>query len=157
MGPDASTAFLMIKPCAVEDRHIGDIVSALERAGFSIAGIASRRLTAPEASLLYDVHEGKPFFAPLVDFITSGMTVGLLLSGPGIPALRELIGATDPAEAKPGTIRALYGRSLRENAVHASDSIERIEHEARFYFEDCPRTLTTDVLKDAGGADREGR
>ena len=130
-------------------------MAAVERAGFSIAGIASRRLTADEAGLLYDVHNGKPFFGPLIDFITSGMTVGLLLSGPGIPVLRELIGATNPAEAEPGTVRALYGRSLRENAVHASDSSERIEHEARFYFEDCPRTVTTDVLKDAGGGDRE--
>jgi nucleoside-diphosphate kinase len=145
----------MIKPCAVEDGHIGEIVAALERAGFSILGIASRRLTREEAGRLYDVHEGKPFFEPLMDFITSGMTVGLLLDGPGIPALRELIGATDPAEAEPGTIRALYGRTLRENAVHASDSTERIEHEARFYFEDCPRTLTANVLRDVGGADRE--
>jgi nucleoside-diphosphate kinase len=157
MLPDASTAFLVIKPCAVADGHIGDIVAALERAGFSIAGIASRRLTAAEASLLYDVHQGKPFFAPLIEFITSGMTVGLLLSGPGISALRTLIGATDPAEAAPGTIRAMYGRSLRENAVHASDSAERIEHESRFYFEDCPRTLIAGVLKDTGGADREDR
>ncbi|MFH1690330.1 MAG: nucleoside-diphosphate kinase [Candidatus Eisenbacteria bacterium] len=157
MSPDASIAFLMIKPCAVADGHIGDIVAALECAGFSVAGIASRKLTAAEASLLYDVHEGKPFFGPLVDFITSGMTVGLLLSGPGIPALRKLIGATDPSKAEPGTIRALYGRSLRENAVHASDSNERIEHEARCYFEDCPRTLTADVLQDVGGADREDR
>jgi nucleoside-diphosphate kinase len=155
VNPDASIAFLMIKPCAVSDGHIGDIVAAVERAGFSVVGIASRRLTADEAGLLYDVHEDKPFFGPLVDFITSGMTVGLLLSGPGIPALRKLIGATDPALAEPGTVRALYGRSLRENAVHASDSSERIAYEARFYFEDCPRTLTADVLRDAGGADRE--
>lgn len=155
MSNDGELAFLMIKPCAVSDGHIGDVVAALERAGHSIVGVASRRLTAAEAAKLYDVHEGKPFFGPLVDFITSGMTVGLLLSGPGIAALRELVGATDPADAGPGTIRALYGRSLRENAVHASDSTERIEYEARFYFEDCPRTLTADVLKDAGGADRE--
>ena len=155
MPPDASTAFLMIKPCAVSDGHIGDIVAVLERADFSIVGIASRRLTTDEAGLLYDVHKDKPFFGPLIDFITSGMTVGLLLSGPGVAALRKLIGATDPAEAAPGTVRALYGRNLRENAVHASDSTERIEYEARFYFEDCPRTLTADVLKNAGGGNRE--
>ena len=156
MNPDAPIAFLMIKPCAVSDGHIGDIVASLERADFSIVGIASRRLTPDEASRLYDVHQGKPFFHPLIDFITSGMTVGLLLSGPGIPALRALIGATDPALAEPGTVRALYGRNLRENAVHASDSAERIKHEARFYFEDCPRTLAADFLRDAGGGEREG-
>ena len=155
MNPDSPIAFLMIKPCAVSDGHIGDIVAAVERAGFSIEGIASRRLTTDEAGRLYDVHRDKHFFGPLIDFITSGMTIGLLLSGPGIPALRELIGATDPADAEPGTVRALYGRSLRENAVHASDSTERIEHEACFYFEDCPRTLTSDVLKDVGGGGRE--
>jgi len=141
MPRNDSVAFLMIKPCAVEDGHVGDIISALERGGYQILGIASRRLTVDEARRLYDVHEGKPFFEPLVDFITSGMTVGLLLRGPGIAALRELVGATDPAEAAAGTIRALYGRSVRENSVHASDSPERIAHESSFFFDDCPRTV----------------
>ena len=144
MKAESSVAFLMIKPCAVEDGHIGEIIAALERSDFTIVGVASRRLTTDEAKGLYDVHEGKPFFESLIEFITSGMTIGLLLTGAGIPALRKLIGATDPAEAEPGTIRALYGRSLRENSVHASDSPDRITHETRFYFDDCPRTLTTD-------------
>lgn len=144
MKAESSIAFLVIKPCAVEDGHIGEIIAALERSGFTIVGMASRRLTPDEAGSLYDVHAGKPFFEPLIEFITSGMTIGLLLKGAGIPALRELIGATNPADAAPGTIRALYGRSLRENSVHASDSPDRIRHESRFYFDDCPRTLTMD-------------
>ncbi len=144
MKVESSIAFLVIKPCAVEDGHIGEIIAALERSDFTIVGMASRRLTADEARSLYDVHEGKQFFEPLIEFITSGMTVGLLLTGAGIPALRKLIGATDPSEAEPGTIRALYGRSLRENSVHASDSLDRIKHESGFYFDDCPRTLTMD-------------
>lgn len=135
--------FLMIKPCAVSDGHIGDIIAALEGSGFAVVGMAARRLTREEAGRLYDVHRGKPFFEPLVDFITSGMTVGLLLSGPGIPELRGLIGATDPAEAAEGTVRARYGRNLRENSVHASDSPERVVYESAFYFGDCPRAATT--------------
>jgi nucleoside-diphosphate kinase len=146
MARDGSVTFLMIKPNAVEDGHIGDIIGALEKGGFAVLGIASRRLTADEARRLYDVHEGREFFEPLVRFITSGMSVGLLLEGPDIAHLREFIGATDPAAARVGSIRALYGRSLRENAVHASDSQDRLKHEASFYFGDCPRTLMADVL-----------
>ena len=153
MGADRRT-FLIIKPCAVSDGHVGDIISALERAGFGIVGIASRRLTKDEAAGLYDVHRGKEFFEPLVKFITSGMTVGIMMRGPGIERLRELVGSTDPAAAREGTIRAQYGRTMRENAVHASDSDERIDHESSFYFGDCPRTLTSASV---GQADLEGR
>jgi nucleoside-diphosphate kinase len=135
------TTFLIIKPCAVSEGHVGDIISRLESEGFTIAGMASRRLTEEEAAGLYDVHVGKDFFQPLVKFITSGMTVGIMLRGPDIPALRKLVGATDPEAAAPGTIRALYGRTTRENAVHASDSPERIEHESSLYFRDCPRAM----------------
>jgi nucleoside-diphosphate kinase len=136
------SSFLIIKPCAIEDGHIGDILSSLEGAGFRIVGMASRRLTVEEARGLYDVHEGKEFFEPLVRFITSGMTIGVMMSGPDIQALRALIGTTDPATARAGTIRARFGRTLRENAVHASDSAERIAHESSFYFGDCARALT---------------
>jgi len=155
MPDDRSVTFLMIKPNAVEDGHVGDIIAELERGGFEIAGIASRLLTEDEARRLYDVHEGREFFEPLIKFITSGMVVGMLLLGPGIDELRAFIGKTDPAEARAGSIRALYGRSLRENAVHASDSRERLEYEARFFFGDCPRTLTADVFGERGDADRE--
>jgi nucleoside-diphosphate kinase len=141
VGADTAVTFLMIKPCAVSDGHVGDIISALERRGFTILGMASRRMTPEEATDFYDVHARKTFFEPLVEFMTSGMTVGLLLEGPGVSALREMVGATDPAEAGEGTIRALYGRNLRENAVHASDSPERMEHESSVYFGDCPRAL----------------
>ena len=155
MADDRSVTFLMIKPNAVEDGHVGDIIAALERGGFEMIGVASRRLTDDEARRLYDVHEGREFFEPLVEFITSGMVVGLLMRGPGIEELRTFIGKTNPAEAQAGSIRALYGRSLRENAVHASDSWPRLEHEARFFFGDCPRTLTEDVFGECGDVDRE--
>jgi len=155
MAADRNVTFLMIKPNAVEDGHIGDIIAALERGGFEIIGAASRRLSDGEARRLYDVHEGKEFYEPLVTFVTSGMVVGLLMLGPGIEELRAFIGKTDPAEAREGSIRALYGRSLRENAVHASDSWERLEHEAKFFFGDCPRTLTQDVFGECEDVDRE--
>ena len=122
----------------------GEIVAAVERAGFKIVGVASRTLTADEAERFYDVHVGKPFFQGLVDLVTSGMSVGLLLEAsekmPDVVAeLRGSVGATDPEEAEPGTLRAKYGKSLRENAVHASDSPERVVAESSFYFGDCPR------------------
>jgi nucleoside-diphosphate kinase len=155
MADDRSVTFLMIKPNAVEDGHVGDIIAALEHGGFEIVGIASRLLTDGEARRLYDVHEGRDFFEPLVEFMTSGMVVGLLMLGPGIDELRAFIGRTDPAEAREGSIRALYGRSLRENAVHASDRMDRLDYEAGFFFGDCPRTLTADVLRRRGDTGQE--
>jgi nucleoside-diphosphate kinase len=138
------TTFLIVKPRALAEGHVGGIVTELERAGFEILGVASRRLTRDEAAGLYGVHEGKPFFEGLVEFMTSGLSVGLVLRAPGAVALlREVVGATDPGEAAPGTIRALYGTSVRENAVHAADSPDRVEFESSFYFGDCARTLDT--------------
>ncbi|MCK4513555.1 nucleoside-diphosphate kinase [bacterium] len=134
--------FLMVKPRAVRDGLTGDILAELERGGFRIVGIASRKLTVEEAHVFYDVHVGKPFFETLVEFITSGMTVGVMLESPdAVTALRAFIGATDPAKATPDSIRGKYGKSMTENAVHASDAPLRVEHESAFHFGDCPRTL----------------
>ncbi len=134
--------FLMVKPRAVSEGLTGPILAELEKGGFRIVGLASRRLTSDEAHIFYDVHVGKPFFDTLIEFITSGMTVGVLLEAPdAVPALRAFIGATDPEKAEQGTIRATYGRSLTQNAVHASDSPERVTHESAIHFGDCPRTI----------------
>ena len=134
--------FLMVKPRAVAEGLVGEIVTVIERAGFEIVGVASRRLTRAEAARFYGVHQGKPFFEGLVAHVTSGLTVGLMLEAPdAVAALRRIVGATDPAEALPGTIRALFGRSVRENAVHASDSPESVAVESELFFGDCPRTL----------------
>lgn len=136
--------FLMIKPSAVEAGQVGGIIDAVERAGFGILGIASRRLTRAEAEVFYDVHAGKDFFEPLVSYVTSGMTVGLMLEATdAVAQLRKTVGATDPAAAAPGTIRAAFGESLQRNAVHASDSPERVEYESAVYFGDCRRTITS--------------
>ncbi len=136
------TTFLMIKPRAVADGLVGEIIAALEDGGFAIAGVASRRLTVEEASGLYEAHVGKPFFGALVEFMTSGVSIGILLHAPdAIAALRRLVGATKPSEAEPGTIRARFGKDLQQNAVHACDSAERVERESGFYFGDCPRAV----------------
>jgi len=134
--------FLMIKPRAVAEGLTGEIVAAIERAGFVIVGVASRRLNADEAERFYDVHREKPFYERLVAFVSSGPTVGIMLeAADAVPALRKVVGATDPAEAAPGTIRAAYGKSITENAVHASDSPENVVFESAFFFDDCPRAV----------------
>jgi len=134
--------FLMVKPRAVREAKAGLILSAVEEAGFRIVGLASRRLNREEAGRFYDVHVGKPFFDALVEFITSGMTIGVMLErDDAVPKLREIVGATDPAKAVAGTIRARFGSSLTENAVHASDSPERVEYESSVFFGDCGRAI----------------
>ena len=136
------TTFLMVKPRAVADGLVGEIIAALEDGGFAIAGVVSRRLTVEEASGLYEAHVGKPFFEALVEFMTSGVSIGILLNAPdALAALRRLVGATKPSEAEPGTIRARFGKDLQQNAVHACDSPERVERESGFYFGDCPRAV----------------
>lgn len=125
----------MIKPSAVAQGLVGEILSAVERAGFRVVTVASRTLTPDEARGIYDIHAGKPFFEPHIHFVTSGVSMGVILEAPdAVLRLRAIVGATDPAEAHPGTIRASYGKSIRENAVHAADSPERFVHESAIYF-----------------------
>lgn len=127
----------MIKPDAVRGRKIGAILSEIEKAGFEIVTLRMVRLTPGEARKFYAVHEGKPFLSDLVAFMSSGAAVPCRLRRQNaILGLRELIGATDPKEAKAGTIRALYAESKQDNAVHASDSPVSAESEIRFFFGD---------------------
>jgi nucleoside-diphosphate kinase len=135
--------FLMIKPRAVAEHLVGGIVTAIEEAGFEIIGLVSRRLRRDEAAILYEAHVGKPFYEPLVAYMTEGPVIGLVLAAPdAIAAARKLVGATDPEKAEPGTIRALYGKTVQMNAVHACDSSERFERESGIFFGDCPRAVT---------------
>ena len=125
----------MIKPDAVRGRKIGAILAEVERAGFEIASMRMARLTPADARRFYAVHEGKPFLDDLVTFMSSGPAVPCRLRRPdAIRALRELIGATDPKEAKQGTIRALHAESKQNNAVHASDSPDSARTEIQFFF-----------------------
>lgn len=126
----------MIKPDAVRARKIGLILAEVEKAGFEILGMRMVRLTPERARKFYAVHEGKPFLNDLVAFMSSGPAVPCRLKrANAIAGLRELIGATDPKEAKPGTIRELYAESKQNNAVHASDSPESAAVEIPFFFD----------------------
>ena len=125
---------MIIKPDATAKRAIGDIISMVEDK-FEIVGIIMKKFTVEEAREFYAVHKGKPFYDSLVEFMTSGPIVGLLLQGEdAIKRLREVVGATDPSKARPGTIRAKFGTDIQRNAVHASDSPESAAYEIPFFF-----------------------
>ena len=125
----------IIKPNAVANKVTGRILSMWEEAGFRILALKQVRLTGPQAAGFYREHEGKPFYEGLVEFMTSGPVILLVLSRAGaVEANRELMGATDPDAAAPGTIRKLFGQSVRHNAVHGSDSPESAQREIAYFF-----------------------
>lgn len=128
----------IVKPDAVASGHVGDIVSQLEEEGFRLRAARVTELTREQAEAFYAVHREKPFFTSLVEFMTSGPCVPLALEREdAVSRLREVIGATDPSEAAPGTVRAKYAESVERNAIHAADSPENAERELAFFF---PRT-----------------
>lgn len=125
----------IIKPDAVASGKTGLILAHLQEAGFTLQAARLVRLTLPQAEAFYGVHKGRPFFAELVSFMTSGPCMPLALRrADAVPQLRTVIGATDPAEAAAGTIRKLYAESKGRNAIHASDSDENAAHEIAFLF-----------------------
>jgi nucleoside-diphosphate kinase len=129
------TTLLLVKPDAVSAGRTGQILARLEAAGFRITGLLMRRLDAAEAEAFYAVHRGRDFLAGLVEFMASGPLVAARLEAPGARVgLREFVGATDPAAAAPGTIRADFGTTVRRNAVHASNPSEDVERELAFFF-----------------------
>ncbi len=125
----------IIKPDAVARGLTGQILAHLEGAGFHVAGIRMLRLREAEAGEFYAVHRARPFFAPLVAFMISGPCVPIvLLRDDAVATLRRVIGATDPREAEPGTVRRLFAESKERNAIHASDSDASAAREERFFF-----------------------
>jgi nucleoside-diphosphate kinase len=127
----------IIKPDAVSKNVIGKILARFEDNNLNIIALQMRTLSREEASKFYAVHEGKPFFSDLLDYITSGPVVVSVLEGQGAVNLnRELMGATNPKEAEPGTIRAEFAQDITANAVHGSDSIENAAIEVAFFFPD---------------------
>ena len=134
----------IIKPDAVGKSHIGDIYSRFEKAGLKPVAARMAHLTVKEAEGFYEVHSHRPFFRALVDFMISGPVMITVLEGENaIAAHRDLMGATDPKKAAPGTIRADFADSIDENAVHGSDSAENATREVAYFFrstELCPRT-----------------
>jgi nucleoside-diphosphate kinase len=125
----------MIKPDAVKKNLIGEILKRTEDAGFRILGLKMDRFSPARAREFYYVHKGKPFYEKLVKFVSSGNVVGVLLTRRNaIGELREVVGATDPKEAKKGTIRRDFATNVTENAVHASDSARSFRYECKFFF-----------------------
>jgi nucleoside-diphosphate kinase len=125
----------IIKPDAVQAANAGNVLAHLERDGFRIRAARMVRLSERQAEAFYAVHRERPFFRSLVTFMTSGTCIPLALErDDAVARLREVIGATDPAEAKAGTIRKLYAQSKERNAIHASDSPENAAREVAFFF-----------------------
>ena len=130
-----SQTLAIIKPDAVGAGRAGKVLAHLEDAGFVVRAARMVRLTAAEAAAFYAVHRERPFYGSLCAFMTSGPCIPLLLErADAVPALREVIGATDPAEAAAGTVRKLYAESKERNAIHASDSDENAAREIAFFF-----------------------
>ena len=131
----ASLTLGIVKPDAVGRGKTGEIVTHLQRAGFILRAARLVRLTPAEAGAFYAVHRGRPFYADLVAFMTSGPCLPMALEREDAVAhLRTVIGATDPAEAAPGTIRKLFAESKGKNAIHASDSAENAVARSAFFF-----------------------
>jgi nucleoside-diphosphate kinase len=125
----------MIKPDAVRDGHIGAILNQITEAGFRISAMKLTQLSTADAQAFYAVHAERPFFGELVEFMTSGPIVAAVLEKDNaVEDFRTLIGATNPAEAEEGTIRARFAKSIGENAVHGSDSDENAQIEGDFHF-----------------------
>lgn len=127
--------FTMIKPDAVRNGHTGAILAQMNKAGFRIVAMKKTQLTTQKAGEFYEVHKERPFYGELVEFMSSGPIVAAILEKDNAVAdFRTLIGATNPSEAAPGTIRALYATSIGENAVHGADSDENADREGNFHF-----------------------
>jgi nucleoside-diphosphate kinase len=125
----------MIKPDAVARGLIGRIVGRFEDVGLVVERMELGVVTPEQAAANYAEHEGKPFYNGLVEYITSGPVVKMVLSGPdAVPVVRKLMGVTNPKEAAPGTIRGDYGLTLDANIVHGSDSPESAEREIAIFF-----------------------
>lgn len=134
----------IIKPDAVAKNVIGEIYSRFEKAGLKVIAARMQQLTQAEAEGFYAVHKERPFFADLVSFMTSGPVMIQALEGEdAVTKNRDLMGATNPADAEAGTIRADFAATIDENAVHGSDSVENAKIEIEYFFGEtglCPRT-----------------
>ena len=130
-----SRTLAIIKPDAVESGKAGKILAHFEGAGFAVKALRMTRLTEAQAKAFYAVHEERPFYGDLVKFMTSGPCIPMVLEAEeAVGKLRDVIGATDPAEAADGTVRKLYAENKERNAIHASDSDENALIETGFFF-----------------------
>jgi len=132
--------FTMIKPTAFKNNYAGAILQMINEAGFVIKAIKLIRLTKNQAGDFYAVHNGKPFYNSLIEFMSSGPIIAAILEKENaVENYRTLIGATNPENAAEGTIRKLYATNLQQNAVHGSDSDENALIEAKFFFSELER------------------
>lgn len=127
--------FTMIKPDAVQDNNTGKIIDKILEGGFEIVAMKYIQLSKADAESFYAVHSERPFYGELVEYMTSGPIVAAVLKKENaVVSFRDLIGATNPADAAEGTIRKMFAKSIAANAVHGSDSDENAQIEANFYF-----------------------
>ena len=125
----------LIKPECVESHHIGEVIQRIEKAGFHILAMRLLRLQKIDAEQFYLIHKEKPFYTELVEYMSSGKIVALALEKEHcVEDFRKFIGATNPNEAAPGTIRKDFGTNIQSNCVHASDSLENAQREIAFFF-----------------------
>lgn len=131
----AQTTLAIIKPDAVAAGHSGQIISIIELNKFNIKHINKLHLTQEQAEKFYEIHKERPFFGELVSYMTSGPVIVMALEKEdAVTQWRDLMGATDPKKANPGTIRAMFGTSIGSNATHGSDSEENAQKEVAFFF-----------------------
>ena len=127
--------FSMIKPDAVKEQHVGEIITMIEQAGFTLEAMQLVQLSPEAAAAFYVVHKDRPFYTQMCQDMAAGPMVAMVLSKDNAVAdFRELIGATDPEEAAPGTIRQYFGKSIGSNAIHGSDADDTAMTEIEFFF-----------------------
>jgi len=129
--------FAMVKPDGVEKGLVGEIISRFEKKGLKIVALKIMKITPELAEKHYSEHKGKPFFADLVNFITSGPVAAMVLEGENVvPTVRTMMGATNPQDAAPGTIRGDFALTIDENIIHGSDSPESARREIGIFFKE---------------------
>jgi nucleoside-diphosphate kinase len=127
--------FTIVKPTALKNNYLGPIIEMFNRNGFKICGLKLVQISPEKAKLFYEIHSGRPFFDSLVEYMTSEpVVVAVLQKENAVADFRELIGNTDPIDAKPGTIRKMFAESKLANAVHGSDSNENAQREISIFF-----------------------
>jgi nucleoside-diphosphate kinase len=135
MSAQGEETLVVVKPDGVRRGLVGEILGRFERKGFELKEVQMLTMSRAQAEEFYDVHRGKPFFAELVAFITSGPVVGAVLSGrDAVATVRRMVGATKSWEAPPGTVRGDLGLGYTDNIIHASDSAESYAHERAAFF-----------------------
>ncbi|HWR09717.1 MAG TPA: nucleoside-diphosphate kinase [Sporomusa sp.] len=129
------STLVLLKPDAVKRNLSGEIISRFERRGFGISALKLVRLSRDVAAKHYEEHQNKPFYPALIEFITSGPVVAMVVTGPhAVSIVRKMMGSTNPAEALPGTIRGDYATTMDNNIVHGSDSVASAKREIAIYF-----------------------